>query len=426
MAKEQLSTFMLKAVSEKDIGSVLNDGGGLRGRVRRNRAGMVTVQFEYKYRAGKAYRTAKVEHWPKFSLPVIRKLCQLMKTDLSNGIDPIDARKAKRAQTKLDHAQKIGHQAGEAASKRTFADAIAQWENLELSLRKDNGRETMRAIQKDVTPILSDIALIDVTRTMLVDILDRVVERGARVMANHLFADLRQFFNFAIAKKWVEVSPLSGLTKEKIGGRQKERDRYLSEEEIIQLNSCLPSANLQRTTELAIWIMLTTCCRVGELSQARWEDIDLNTGEWFIPAGNCKNAKSHIIFLSGFTKEQFISLHSLTGSTDWCFPSRSGVNHICLKSISRQLRDRVRREPLTNRSKNTGTLLLSGGASRTARMSIARWNMKEAEGKALARRTGTAYEADRVGKEVNIFEAQCLHRSCGFRCGWHKSGGRTH
>ncbi len=90
-------------------------------------------------------------------------------------------------------------------------------------------------------------------------------------MANHRFGDLRQFFNVAMAREWLEAHPLAGLTKEKIDGRQKERDRYLSEEEIVELKQRLPAANLLHTTERAIWIMLSTCCRVGELSQARWE-----------------------------------------------------------------------------------------------------------------------------------------------------------
>ena len=38
-----------------------------------------------------------------------------------------------------------------------------------------------------------------------------------------------------------------------------------------------------------------------------------------------------------------------------------------------------------------------------------RWNLKEAEGKALARRTEIAYEAGAVGKKANIFEARYLH-----------------
>lgn len=219
----------------------------------------------------------------------------------------------------------------------------------------------MRAIRKDVLPVLGNVALVDIRRAMLVDILDGVVDRGSNVMANHLFGDLRQFFNYAIAREWVDAHPLAGLKKENIGGRQTERDRYLSEDEIVEFHECLPEASLLRTTELSIWIMLSTCCRVGELIQARWTDIDLTNGEWSIPAGNSKNAKSNTVYLSDFAHEQFQQLQSHTGSSDWCLPSRAGDTHIGLKSITKQIKDRVRDQPLTNRTQATGALVLSGG-----------------------------------------------------------------
>ncbi|MCF6356023.1 MAG: tyrosine-type recombinase/integrase [Candidatus Polarisedimenticolaceae bacterium] len=337
--------------------------------MRKNRAGKITIQFEYKYRSGKKSRTVKVEQWPNKSLAEIRAIHREIKTDLSKGIDPIETRKTEKLQSKLNQAQELEKQqqelerlALEAATRRTFSDAIAQWEKLELSRRKGGGKESMRAINKDILPTLGDMALVDIKRVMLIDILDGVVERGARVMANHLFGDLRQFFNFAIAREWVDGHPLAGLTKEKIGGRQKERDRYLSEEEIITLNQQLPAANLLRTTERTIWIMLSTCCRVGELSQARWEDVNIDGGEWFIPAGNSKNAKNHTIFLSDFAKQQFQAMQTITKDTDWCLPARNGKSHINLKSITKQIKDRVRSESLANRTMATGTLLLSGGA----------------------------------------------------------------
>ena len=89
MATRLLTTAKLKAITEKDVGSILNDGGGLRGRVRRNRSGEITVQFEYKYRNGKKYRTAKVEQWPKHSLAEIRANCREMKANIAKGVDPI-------------------------------------------------------------------------------------------------------------------------------------------------------------------------------------------------------------------------------------------------------------------------------------------------------------------------------------------------
>ena len=58
-------------------------------------------------------------------------------------------------------------------------------------------------------------------------------------------------------------------------------------------------------------------------------------------------------------------------------------------------------------------------------MSIARWNLKEAAGKALARRTETAYEADKLDEKALIFEVQYLYGKLGCRCGEHKREGES-
>ena len=57
-------------------------------------------------------------------------------------------------------------------------------------------------------------------------------------------------------------------------------------------------------------------------------------------------------------------------------------------------------------------------------MSIARWNLKEAAGKALARRTGIAYEAVVLGEMANIIKARTLSGKYGRICGGHKRKGR--
>ncbi len=45
---------------------------------------------------------------------------------------------------------------------------------------------------------------------------------------------------------------------------------------------------LKRESELALWIMLSTLCRAGETLKAAWKDVDLDKGEWFLPAANTK------------------------------------------------------------------------------------------------------------------------------------------
>jgi len=56
---------------------------------------------------------------------------------------------------------------------------------------------------------------------------------------------------------------------------------------------------------------------------------------------------------------------------------------------------------------------------------IVRWNLKEAAGKALARRTEIAYEACELDGKAIIFKVQYLYGKLGRRCGGHKREGES-
>jgi hypothetical protein len=58
-------------------------------------------------------------------------------------------------------------------------------------------------------------------------------------------------------------------------------------------------------------------------------------------------------------------------------------------------------------------------------VSIARWNLKEAAGKALARRTEITYEAVRLDEKANIFKVQYLYGKFDCICGGHKREGES-
>lgn len=165
-----------------------------------------------------------------------------------------------------------------------------------------------------------------------------------------------------------------------------QRDRILLSDEIRELQSNLEKMReeflsaldkrkaaqpLELQTELAIWIMLSTMCRVGEMTMARWEDVDLEAAEWFIPRQNVKdNVADLTVHLSEFTLGVFQRLHQKTGHTDWCFPARDEENHLDTKSISKQIGDRqarfkknndgTPRAPLKNR-RSDNTLVLAEG-----------------------------------------------------------------
>ena len=125
--------------------------------------------------------------------------------------------------------------------------------------------------------------------------------------------------------------------------------------------------------QCATWIMLSTMCRVGEMSMTRWEHIDFESSLWTIPKANVKgNLNDLKVFLSDFALQQFRRLHQVTGHSEWCFPARNKNGPVCVKSMSKQVGDRQSmfkkgkdgkpRKPMKNR-RHDNTLVLNDGKS---------------------------------------------------------------
>lgn len=332
----------------------LEDGEGLRLRI--FPSGKKSWQFRYQINGTR--KTMSLGSYEFVSLKEARLKAHDARKLIDQGIDP--AEQAKQEESNKLAEKKAAEQA--ALGIRTLGSAIERWAELELVKRKDPS-EALRALRKDIITPMGDRDIQTITRGDILDAMDTIINRGARRMANRTFSDLKQFFRWAHEREWVATDPIAGVTKDRVGGAEPERERFMDAVEIIELAQALPKARIEPYVERAIWIMLSTLCRVGEITQARWTDINLEKGEWVIPADIAKNGKAHTIYLSDFAQDQFAHLRELSFWSEWVMPSpQIGQTHINLKTITRSVRDRIRSTPLKNRSKATGTLLLSGGA----------------------------------------------------------------
>jgi len=349
--------------STKDL--YLNDGGGLELKITPTNYRIWRLRYTLK---GKGTRKSVLFGFG-MGLAEARERADAIRKEANKGICLIE----KEADESLEivmqeqekHLSKLKAEEAERLvreSIRTVEMVIQDWLTLEIqTCRKDGGAEVRRMLNKDVLPYISNKELVSVTKTDVLDILDRVKLRGSRTQANHVFADMRQFFNWCLRRELIEKSPMTGLSKEKdAGGKVTERERVLSNDEIKQLRDQLPAAKMELQNELALWIQLATIVRIGELLQARWEHIDFKAGTWLVP--NTKNGKAHTVYLSTFAQRHFEELHTLTGWSAWCYPTtRTTEKHVCPKTITRQVDDRQRETAIQGRSKATGSLALPGG-----------------------------------------------------------------
>lgn len=288
--------------------------------------------------------------------------------DIREHLEAEEAAKLRARELEMERqaARKAAREAEKArlAARKTVRDLFEHWARVDLINRKDKGAEVRRMFEKDVLPRLGDLIVEEVRKGHLTEVTDALLARGVNRMAKLVFSLMRQMFRFAVDRDYIEHDPSASIRKAKIGGRIAERDRVLSEEEIVLLHQMAPLAGLLITSEIAIWIALSTCCRIGELMAARWEHINFLQKTWLIPAENSKNGKAHRIFLSDFAADCFHQLRYVTGRSQWCYPNASYTAPVNSTTVTIQLRDRQLapgRKVLANRSVNPHGLLLPGG-----------------------------------------------------------------
>lgn len=59
---------------------------------------------------------------------------------------------------------------------------------------------------------------------------------------------------------------------------------------------------------------------------AQWKDVNLDSGEWNIPAENAKTQQPHTVYLSTQAASLLRELKSLAGESPWVMPGRSSLS----------------------------------------------------------------------------------------------------
>jgi len=355
MAQNKLTDLAYRNLKATDKTQMVSDGGGLLVRVRSFKdGGTKSFMFDYRFEGKQCRITLKAN-----SLAEARTERDIYKGQLKEGKDPSLERKltVERARAaQIAEEAKLARQ----QALTTVNGLFERWATTDLQERKDLA-EVRRMFAKDVLPVIGELNAQDVRKGHITDVIDRIKQRGSSHTARNLFKLVRQMFKFAVDRDIIEFDPTASLSVTKITTRNNERDRVLSQDEIRLLRDKLPGAGLIPSTECAIWIMLSTCCRVGELSKSEWAHIDFETTTFHIPAENAKNGKAHTVYLSGFALEQFQRLVEFRHSERWIFPNSKGDDHVCEKSITRQIGGRQNETIYSHRSKNNQALTLPGG-----------------------------------------------------------------
>lgn len=388
----------LQALTSSENGHRISMGESMYGVVRVDAVGVVSVYVVWRYKVSGKLRQIAVGTWKDkggLSLKALRDKRDILAAEVKSHADPIERRatvkrqrdadkqaanlkietdiEAARLMAQADAAEAIRVQqlrlAGQAKqqARMTVRQLFDRWHQLDLRNRVMKGADVLRSFEADVFPHVGDMAAEDVRKNHIQGILDtiraRATEDRPRIsMQKKTLSDLRQMFGWALERDYLLADPTAVIRKAKLGAST-ERERVLSEAELIDFMQKLPVSGLAETASLALMIQLSTASRIGETLQAHWAHVDFERRIWEIPAASAKNGKAHTIALSDFALCQFQTLHAITGVTPWLFPNAKLNAPVDAKSTTKQVGDRQRfdKPMLKNRSQDAHALELPGG-----------------------------------------------------------------
>ena len=178
-----LTDTRLKNAQPKEKVYRLSDAKGLYTEIQPNGSKYWRLKCRF---AGKEKRLA-IGVYPRVSIKVARKACDHAKDQLEQGIDPSQAKKAKKIEQAQDQANNL-----EAIAREWHQQQALKWS-------ASYTEKVLRAIERDLFPYVCTLPLDQITPPKLLTVLRRVESRGAAESAHRLKQTTGQIFRYAVA-----------------------------------------------------------------------------------------------------------------------------------------------------------------------------------------------------------------------------------
>ena len=271
-----------------------------------------------------------IGHYPGMSLADARQRALELRKALDDGVDPRRARPRRRQQS-----SPIPLSAA-ATDKHSVEFLVSEFVQRYLRPHRKRPEWAEAILDRDVLPNWKGRDARTVSPSEVIDLLDRIVERGAPVLANRTAALLSQLFRFGIHRHIVTDTPVKLLYRP--GGKEKPRERILADAELQAFLADPKACTRYERLAHVLLVLLLTGQRRAELAHARWSDIDLQARTWSIPDENAKAGRGHVVPLSDWAVEEFATLKREAEGSKWVLPATGGADHnIDPKQLSRSV-----------------------------------------------------------------------------------------
>lgn len=236
-----------------------------------------------------------------------------MRKLLAAGIDPGEKRKA-------DKKEELGKRANsfEAVAREWYGKQTHVWS-------EKHAADVLRRLEANLFPQIGAKPIADLTAPELLSAVQLIEGRGARDLAHRVLQVAGQVCRYGIVTHRC-TQDLSKDLRDALEPHKRQNQSAIKREELPALLRAIDGyADIggDRLTALALKLLSLTFVRTGELIGAKWNEFDIDSGTWVIPATRMKMGLEHVVPLSSQAVAVLVELRAIGGGSDYVFPGRS-------------------------------------------------------------------------------------------------------
>jgi len=283
--------------------------------------------WRFKYRFGGKEKQLTFGSYPEISLADARQRRDDARKLLANDVDPGEIKKARKAATVAE-------------TENSFEVVAREWHTkFSATWSPSHSETTFRRLQSDVFPIIGPCPIGEIKSQEVLGMLRRIESRGALETAHRIRTICGQVFRYAVATGRAERDCTADL-KGALPPYKKGHLAAITEpKEVAPLLRDIDGYQGSFVVKCAMQLAPLVFVRPGELRQAEWVEIDLESAEWNIPAERMKMKVAHLVPLSTQAVAILRELEAVTGRSRYVFPChRSFARPMSNNAINAALR----------------------------------------------------------------------------------------
>ena len=299
------------------------------------RANFTTPKWLFRYRFDGKQRVMGLGSYAVLSLADARKTARDLAARVALGHDVAGEKQEKKreALAQIEEA-KNALTVGQLADEYFARNILGRWKHPNIVRAR---------IENDIKPNIGKMRADAVKPRDIDAMLQTVLKRGARTVANDVLRWTKRIFDFGIKRHVVEMNPAAAFDLADAGGKEEARDRWLTADEIAKLFAVIRAKAGTFTIEnhYALRLLLLLGVRKEELIAAQWREFDLDNAVWYLPEERTKTNVAIDIPLPALAVETLQELKRLSIGSAYVFPARKMqsrmVPHIDLNTLNAAL-----------------------------------------------------------------------------------------